>query len=240
MSTVIGMLNTRKSDERGRGEHGWLSSRHSFSFAGYYDAKFMGHRSLRVINEDHVAPGRGFGEHGHRDMEILSYVVSGGLEHKDSLGTSSVIRPGEVQRMSAGRGVRHSEYNTSKDEPVHFLQIWLEPNETGLAPSYAQQDFSEESKGNLRLVASPNGREGSLVIHSDAEVFVANLSAGESAEHSFKASYGYVQVVRGIVRLLEDGSEETLEAGDGVALSDAQHLTLTAHEDAEFLLFDLQ
>lgn len=200
----------------------------------------MGHRSLRVINEDHVAPGRGFGEHGHRDMEIISYVVSGGLEHKDSLGTSSLIRPGEVQRMSAGRGVRHSEYNASKQDPVHFLQIWLEPNESGLPPSYAQQDFCADSKGNLRLVASPNGREGSFLIHSDAEVFVANLSAGESAEHSLQGGYGYVQVVRGVLSVSEEGNEETLRAGDGVSLSETRKLTLLAKEDTEVLLFDLQ
>ncbi|MFK7999976.1 MAG: pirin family protein [Polyangiales bacterium] len=234
------MLNTRRSEDRGRGEHGWLSSRHSFSFAGYYDAKFMGHRSLRVINEDHVAPGKGFGEHGHRDMEIISYVVSGALEHKDSLGTSSVIRPGEVQRMSAGRGVRHSEYNASKEQPVHFLQIWLEPNENGLPPSYAQQDFAAEAKGKLRLVASPSGRDGSLVIHSDAEVFVAKLEAGESAEHSLQSGYSYIQVVRGVLTVEDSGTTVTLQAGDGASLSEAQRVRLVATEDAEVLLFDLQ
>lgn len=233
------MLNTRRSDERGRGEHGWLSSRHSFSFAGYYDKKFMGHRSLRVINEDHVAPGKGFGEHGHRDMEIISYVVSGGLEHKDSLGTSSLIRPGEVQRMSAGRGVRHSEYNASKNAPVHFLQIWLEPNQAGLTPSYAQRDFTEDTQGKLRLVASPSGRDGSLVVHADAEVFVARLSAGESVEHSLQQGHGYIQVVRGVLSVTENDTTVSLLPGDGASLSEAQRVHLVATEDVEVLLFDL-
>ena len=234
------MMKVRRSESRGQGDHGWLKSQHSFSFAGYYDPEFMGHRALRVINEDRVAPGAGFGQHGHRDMEIVSYVVSGALEHKDSMGTSSIIRPGELQRMSAGRGVRHSEYNQSSEEPVHFLQIWIEPAEQGIEPSYAQKDFSAERKGALRLVASRDGRDGSLTLYRDTDILAAELAAGERTEYAFRhGGHGYLQLVRGGLSVSSDGDDVTLQAGDGLALSDCERLELNVTQDSEFLLFDL-
>ena len=178
------MLEVRKSEERGAAHHGWLQSKHSFSFADYYDPRHTGFGPLLVINEDRVAPGAGFGTHGHRDMEIISYVVEGALEHKDSIGTGSVIRPGDVQRMSAGTGIRHSEFNHSKQDPVHFLQIWLLPERNGLPPSYEQRTFTDDDKrGRLRLVASRNGRDRSVTVHQDAEIFSALLDTGESVSH---------------------------------------------------------
>ncbi|ACY15601.1 pirin family protein [Haliangium ochraceum] len=230
------MMNIRRSDERGVGDHGWLHSRHTFSFANYYDQRFTGYRDLLVINEDQVAPGRGFGTHGHRDMEILSYVLSGGLQHADSLGNGSVIVPGEVQRMSAGTGVRHSEYNDSKHQPVHFLQIWIRPREQGLAPSYEQKSFSEEAKrGRLCLVASEDGREGSLTIHQDVAVYASLLDAGSEVSYAPQPGrHLWLQVAGGA---LEVGGE-TLAAGDALA-SDAGELRIRGALDAEFLLFDL-
>ena len=231
------MIDVRRAKERGHANHGWLDTWHTFSFSGYYDERFMGFRTLRVINEDTVAPGQGFPPHGHRDMEILSYVLEGGLEHKDSLGTGSVIRPGDVQRMSAGTGVRHSEFNASRAEPVHFLQIWIEPAKTGIAPGYEQKAFSEADKrGRLRLVASPDGAEGSLTIHQDARVYATVLAPGEAVTHRLTPRrHAWVQVTRGTLTL----NSEPLAQGDGAAISDEATVSLTGETDAEALLFDL-
>jgi len=231
------MLIVRHANQRGHANHGWLDSHHSFSFASYYDPAYMGFRNLRVINEDRVQPGQGFGTHPHRDMEIVSYVLEGGLQHRDSLGTGSVIRPGDVQRMSAGTGVTHSEFNASKSEPVHFLQIWLQPSQLGLAPSYEQKTFSDaEKQGRLRLVASPQPREGSLTIHSDAHLYAGRFAAGERAEHPLAPGrHAWVQVVRGSVRV--NGTEA--QTGDGIALSQEDRVQIEGLRDAEILLFDL-
>src|SRR5262245_27464338 len=212
------MITVRPSEARGRAEHGWLHSRHTFSFADYHDPRHMGFRVLRVINEDVVEPGMGFGRHGHRDMEIISYVLEGGLQHADSLGTGSVIRPGEVQRMSAGTGVLHSEMNASPDQRVHFLQIWIEPAQRGVAPGYEQRAYpAEERRDRLRLVASPDGAQGSLTIHQDARLFAALLSAGGSVSHPLAGGrHSWVQVARGAVKV----GEAALRAGDGAAISD--------------------
>ncbi|HET9959603.1 MAG TPA: pirin family protein [Polyangiaceae bacterium] len=229
------MLKIRRASERGHANHGWLDSFHSFSFADYYDPNHMGFRNLRVINEDRVAPGRGFGTHGHRDMEIVSYVLEGALEHKDSLGTGSVIRPGDVQRMSAGTGVTHSEFNASRDEEVHFLQIWLLPGGRGLKPSYEQKTF-EPATGALRLIVSPTGEGESLTIHTDARIYAASLTAGQSAQHTVATGrHAWVQVARG--SLVLNGRE--LSVGDGAAISDESSLSLEARSDAEVLVFDL-
>ena len=232
------MLEIRKSAERGLADHGWLLSRHTFSFADYYDPQHMGFGPLRVINEDRVRPGQGFGTHGHRDMEIISYVLEGALEHKDSIGTGSIIRPGDVQIMSAGTGIRHSEFNPSKTEPVHFLQIWIEPDRDGIAPRYDQKTFPEsEKRGRLRLVGSSDGRDGSIVIHQDADLLAGILSAGEEATHGLrKGRAGWLQVVHGSV----DANGQTLEAGDGAAFRDETAVTVIGRGDrAEILLFDL-
>jgi redox-sensitive bicupin YhaK (pirin superfamily) len=231
------VIRFRRSEERGHAKHGWLESRHTFSFADYHDPRHMGFRSLRVINEDRVQPGRGFGTHGHRDMEIVTCVLAGALEHADSLGTSSVIRPGEVQRMSAGTGVTHSEYNASRSEPVHFLQIWILPEREGLAPGYEQRAFpSAERQGRLRCVASPDGREGSVVVHQDALLFASLLGPGERVAHALRPGrHAWVQVARGSVAL----GGEPLAAGDGAALSQESAVELEGRDDAELLLFDL-
>lgn len=232
------MLTIRPAAERGHADHGWLDSHHTFSFAGYHDPEHMGFRALRVINEDRVAPGNGFGTHPHRDMEIISYVLEGGLEHSDSIGTGSVIRPGDVQRMSAGTGVAHSEFNASQSEPVHFLQIWLSPAQRGIPPSYEQKTFSPEDKrGRLRIVASPGGRDGSLLIHADAEVYAGLFDAGDSAEHAIAAGrHAWVQVARGEVRV----NGHRLRQGDGAALSDEAALRIEGGENgSEVLVFDL-
>jgi hypothetical protein len=231
------VIRLRRSDERGLARHGWLESRHTFSFAEYHDPRQMGFRSLRVINEDRVQPGRGFGTHAHRDMEILTYVLEGELEHKDSLGTSSVIRPGEVQRMSAGTGVTHSEYNASSEALVHFLQIWILPRRTGLAPGYEQRAFAPAGRrGRLQRVASSDGREGSVVVHQDASVYLAELGSGERVVHPLAPGrHAWVQVTRGSVML---GSQR-LETGDGAAVSDEPRLELAGGETGELLLFDL-
>ena len=227
----------RRSKERGHADHGWLDTWHTFSFADYYDPRFVGFRVLRVINEDTVAPGRGFPTHGHRDMEIISYVLEGGLEHRDSLGTGSVIRPGDVQRMSAGTGVRHSEFNASKTEPVHFLQIWLEPAAAGIAPGYEQKTFTDADKqGRLRLVASPEGADGSVTIHQDARVYATRLNDGGEVVHRLSPDrHAWVQVVRGALTV----GDERLEHGDGAAISGETAVTLVGAWDAEALLFDL-
>jgi len=231
------MIRVRRSEDRGHAQHGWLDSHHTFSFADYHEPAQMGFRALRVINEDRVAPGEGFPTHSHRDMEILSYVLEGGLQHQDSLGTGSVIRPGDVQRMSAGTGVAHSEFNASRTEPVHFLQIWILPERRGLAPGYEQKHFSEESrKGQLRLIASPGGEANSVSIHQDVRLYSALLDPGESVAHALAPGrHAWVQVARGKVRL----GEQTLSAGDGAAISDERALTLTAEAPSEVLLFDL-
>ena len=231
------MLAIRPANERGLANLGWLNSRHTFSFGHYYDPQFMGYGPLRVINEDRVKPGQGFGTHGHSDMEIISYVLDGALEHKDSLGTGSIIRPGDVQRMTAGTGVRHSEYNASDTDPVHFLQIWIMPEKDGLEPSYEQTTFSKEDKqGRLRLVGSRDGREGSHTIHQDADLYASLLGAEDAVSYELgDGRNGWVQVARGSVRL--NGNE--LAAGDGVALKGAQSLTIDGLDDAEILLFDM-
>jgi redox-sensitive bicupin YhaK (pirin superfamily) len=231
------MITVRRSSERGGGDFGWLKTRHSFSFDQYYDPRFMGFRSLRVINEDRVAPGAGFPTHPHRDMEIITYVLEGKLEHRDSLGTGSIILPGDGQRMTAGRGIRHSEMNPSEIDPVHLLQIWILPEKQGLEPGYEQKSFPEtEKRGKLRIIASRDGREGSVKINQDAQLFVSLLSARESVTHEFeKNRYGWLQVAKGALSL--NGVE--LQQGDGAAISDEQKLTISAPKNSELLLFDL-
>jgi redox-sensitive bicupin YhaK (pirin superfamily) len=232
------MITVRPSDERGVANLGWLDSRHTFSFGHYYDPKHMGFGPLRVINEDRVQPGGGFDTHGHRDMEIISYVLAGALEHKDSIGTGSVIRPGDVQVMSAGTGIRHSEFNHSNQEPVHFLQIWVLPDEQGLKPRYDQKTFPDaEKRGRLRLVGSPDGRDGSIVIHQDADIYAALLDSGEAVTHVLKPGRkGWVQVVRGAVTV----NGEAVSSGDGVAVKDEPGLAITSRANgAEVLVFDL-
>ncbi|MEL7448689.1 MAG: pirin family protein [Pseudomonadota bacterium] len=231
------MIAIRPANERGLANHGWLNSRHTFSFGHYYDPQFMGFGPLRVINEDMVEPGQGFGTHGHSDMEIISYVLDGALEHKDSMGTGSIIRPGDVQRMTAGTGVRHSEFNASDTDQVHFLQIWVLPERDGLTPSYEQKTFStEEKRGQLRLVGSRDGRDGSVTIHQDVNLYSSLLDDGEAVSYDLgEGRNGWLQVARGSVRL--DGNE--LSAGDGVALKGARTLKLEGVDDAEILLFDM-
>jgi quercetin 2,3-dioxygenase len=239
------MLTVRRSDERGHAQHGWLDSRHTFSFADYVDPRHMGFRGLRVINEDRVQPGQGFGTHAHRDMEIISYVIEGALEHKDSIGTGSVIRPGDVQRMSAGTGVRHSEFNASRTEPVHFLQIWIIPERPGLPPGYEEKTFAEADKrGRLRLVASPDGADGSVRIHADAKLYASVLAYGQRVDYTLGAGRGaWIQVLRGRARV----SGEDLDAGDGASTTEAGTISIEAPAGhgpdaaapAELLLFDL-
>ena len=231
------MITIRPSAERGGGNHGWLNSKHTFSFSDYWDPKWMGFRSLRVINEDRVAPNTGFPTHPHRDMEIITYVLEGELEHKDSLGTGSVILPGDGQRMTAGSGIRHSEFNPSTTEPVHFLQIWILPEKNALPPSYEQKSFPEaEKQGQLRLIASPDANNGSVKINQDAQLYVTLLQPGEQVSHQFAAGrYGWLQVARGAVAL----NGKQLTQGDGAPISDEKKLTIKAREDAEVLLFDL-
>jgi len=231
------MITIRRSNERGGGDYGWLNTRHTFSFDQYYDPKWMGFRSLRVINEDWVAPNGGFPTHPHRDMEIITYVLSGKLEHKDSLGTGSVILPGDGQRMTAGRGIRHSEANASASEPVHLLQIWILPDKQGYEPGYEQKSFPEsEKRGALRLIASNDGAEGSVKIHQDAKLFVSLLAPGEEVTRALDAKrYAWLQVAKGEVEL----NGEKLHQGDGAAVSDERKLTIKAADAAEVLLFDL-
>jgi len=234
------MLKIRRSDDRGTADHGWLNSRHTFSFADYHDPRFMGFRDLRVINEDRVAPGMGFGTHGHRDMEIISYVLDGALEHADSMGTRSVIRPGEVQRMSAGTGVRHSEYNASRQDPVHFLQIWVLPRERNLPPGYEQKRFDDAEKRNaLRLVASPDGRDGSVTIHQDVDLHAALVEPGAAVTFTRRPDrHVWLHVARGQVRV----NGELLAAGDAVATHDEDTLHIEGAGPAgpaEVLVFDL-
>ena len=232
------MINVRHAAERGTANFGWLDSRHTFSFGDYYDSRQMGFGPLRVINEDRVSPGQGFGTHGHEDMEIISYVLEGALEHKDSIGTGSVIRPGDVQVMSAGTGIRHSEFNHSKTEPVHFLQIWVLPDREGITPRYEQKTFSAaEKRGRLRLVGSSDGRDGSVVIHQDVKIFAALLDKGDQVTHELpRGRKAWLQAVRGNVAM--NGQE--LDVGDGAAIENEPALTVTAKSDgAEILVFDL-
>jgi len=231
------MLTPRYASDRGHANHGWLDTNHSFSFADYYDPEHMGFRSLRVINEDRVSPGQGFGTHPHRDMEIISYVLEGALSHRDSMGTGSTIRPGDVQRMSAGTGVTHSEQNGSRTEPVHFLQIWIVPDQRGLAPSYEQKHFSDADKrGKLRLVASPDGADGSVTVHQDARLYATVLGSGEKGRLELAPGrHAWVQVVRGKLRV----NDKDLAAGDGAAISDEKAVELEGGDLAEALVFDL-
>jgi len=230
-------MELRPARDRGHADHGWLNSWHSFSFANYYDPKHVQFRALRVINDDTVEPGGGFGAHSHRDMEIVSYVLDGSLAHKDSMGNGSIIRPGNVQRMSAGTGVQHSEFNPSQTEKVHFLQIWFLPNAAGINPGYEEKYFSDaEKRGRLRLIASPDGANGSVKIHSDAKMFAALLDGNEQIEHPLaQDSYVYVHVARGDVAL----NDTPLQAGDGAMLTGGERVMLAQGRNAEVLVFEL-
>jgi redox-sensitive bicupin YhaK (pirin superfamily) len=231
------MLTLRRSDERGYADHGWLQSHHSFSFADYHDMKHMGFGPLRVINDDVIAPGRGFGMHGHRDMEIVTYVLQGALAHQDSLGNGATILPGDVQRMSAGRGIMHSEFNQTQTAPTHLLQIWIEPSERGLKPGYEQKNFSDEDKrGRLRLVASPDGHDGSVTIHADARLSVGFFDGDEAAEQVLNpARKAYVHVARGEVVV----NGQALKTGDALKLEGETALKIEQGRQAEVLVFDL-
>lgn len=232
------MIQVRKADTRGHAEHGgWLDSWHTFSFANYYDPAHMGYSVLRVINDDVIAPGAGFPMHAHQDMEIVTYVLEGALEHRDSLGNGDFIRPGDVQRMSAGTGVQHSEFNPSSAAPVHFLQIWLEPEQGGMAPSYEQKFFGHADKrGRLRLIASHDGRDGSVTVHQDADVYASLLNSGEQVSHALAAGrLGYVHLVSGSIRV----NGIALKTGDAAKIEAEQELVIAADEDSELLLFDL-
>ncbi len=231
------MFTVRKSDDRGHFNHGWLDTFHTFSFGNYHDPEYTHFRSLRVMNEDRIAPGTGFGTHPHRDMEIVTYVLSGALEHKDSMGSGEVLRPGEFQRMSAGTGIEHSEFNPSGTEPVHLYQIWLFPREKGIVPSYEQKAFpAEEKQGRFRVVASPDGKDGSLTIQQDASIYLSELDAGQTASHELAADrHAWLQVLRGGLHL----NGQTLVAGDGVAVSEEDALSIEATDPAEVMLFDL-
>ena len=231
------MLTLRKSQDRGFADHGWLKSHHSFSFAGYHDPNHMGFGNLRVINEDRIAPGTGFGTHGHRDMEIISYVLSGNLAHKDNMGNVKGIPPGDVQRMSAGQGVQHSEFNHAPNDTTHFLQIWIAPNVSGIAPSYEQKTFADaEKRGVLRLVVSSDGAQGSVTVHADASVYAGLFDGAESAILPLNpARKGYVHLVRGALQV----NGQTLASGDAALLAGESQLELTHGSDAEVLVFDL-
>jgi len=231
------MIQVRRATERGHAQHGWLDSYHTFSFADYYDPAHMGFRALRVINEDRVAPGQGFGRHSHRDMEIISYVLEGALEHKDSMGTGAVIRPGDVQRMTAGTGVTHSEFNASRTQPVHFLQIWLLPDKAGIAPSYEQKTFSAEDKtGRLRLVASPDASNGSVKVHTDARLYAGSFDVGRTGELALAPGrHAWVHVARGTAKV----NGQTVSAGDAVALSGELLVRIEGLDASELLVFDL-
>jgi quercetin 2,3-dioxygenase len=231
------MITLRRSSERGHFDHGWLNTYHSFSFDQYYDPRYMGFRQLRVINEDFVAPGRGFPTHGHRDMEIITYVLEGALQHEDSMGNGSIIRPGDVQRMTAGTGVRHSEKNASADARVHLLQIWILPETVGLEPGYEQKAFAEdERRGQLRLIASNDGRDGSVTVHQDVSVFASILGDGEGVRYDMdQARYGWIQVARGSVVV----NSQRAEQGDGAIAMGESSLDIVAEQPSEILLFDL-
>jgi len=231
------MFSIRRSNERGHFNHGWLNTYHTFSFDQYYDPRYMGFRSLRVINEDFVAPGRGFPKHGHRDMEIITYILEGALQHEDSMGNGSVIRPGDVQRMTAGTGVRHSEQNGSTDEPVHLLQIWIVPSADNLEPSYEQKAFSiAERQHQLRLIASRDGREDSVSVNQDVSLFAGIIESGDQVNYAIdETRYGWLQIARGAVEV----NGERAQQGDGVVIVAESNLSIVATEPAEVLLFDL-
>jgi redox-sensitive bicupin YhaK (pirin superfamily) len=230
------MIEIKKSNERGQADHGWLKARHSFSFADYYDPENTSFRTLRVINEDQVAPEMGFGMHPHRDMEIITYVVSGSVRHRDSMGNTAAIGAGEVQRISAGTGISHSEINDSASEPLHLLQIWITPDERNVKPSYAEKSFAEAASGQLHLVASKSGRADSIPIHQDADVWLGKLHPGEALEHNFASRrHGWLQVIRGELEV----NGRHLEAGDALSVSATDTLTVAASQPSEFLLFDL-
>jgi redox-sensitive bicupin YhaK (pirin superfamily) len=231
------MIRVRRAAERGHFDHGWLDTHHTFSFGDYYDPAHMGFRSLQVINDDRVQPGTGFGMHGHRDMEIVTYVLDGALEHRDSMGHGAVLRPGELQHMTAGTGIRHSEFNPSDREEVHLYQIWLLPDRKGLKPGYEQKAFpQEERRGTFRLVASPDGADGSLTIHQDARLFLAFLSPGEGVAHKIeRGRAAWLQVLRGSVKVLG----HDLAAGDGVTVTEEDAISVQATAGSEVLLFDL-
>ena len=231
------MLLIRRADDRGRANLGWLDSRHTFSFADYHDPRYMGYGPLRVINEDRVQPGQGFGTHSHRDMEIISYVLEGELAHRDSIGNGSVIRRGDVQRMSAGTGVQHSEFNPSQSDPVHFFQIWLFPDKRGLEPGYEQKHFDDDEKrGRLKLVASRDGRDGSVVVHQDADLYAALLGSGAEVVHATERTHkGWVQLASGAITV----NGEPLAPGDGAAIAYEDTVTIRASADSELLFFDM-
>jgi quercetin 2,3-dioxygenase len=230
------MMTIRKANERGHADHGWLNSYHTFSFADYYDPQWMGFRDLRVINDDYVAPGMGFGKHPHRDMEIITYVLSGALEHKDSMGNGRVIRPGDFQYMAAGTGVQHSEFNPSKDETVHLLQIWIQPDQPGVKPTYGEKACAEAAPGKLHLIASKSGRDDSIRINQDADLWLARFTNGQTAMHELKSKrHAWVHVAEGEVTL----NGKTLKGGDAAAVSGEPKLELTGKGNAQVLLFDL-
>jgi quercetin 2,3-dioxygenase len=231
------MIITRKADERGLTEITWLKSYHTFSFGDYYDPAHMGFGTLRVINEDSVQPHQGFGTHQHREMEIISYVVEGALEHKDSMGTGSIIKPGEIQRMSAGTGVSHSEYNASKEKPVHFLQIWIIPNQSGLKPSYEQKTLPKSKINELVLIGSPEGSDQAITIHQNVYLYVAHLTKNTTVHHDFNNDRkAWIQLIRGNISV----NDQILNPGDGAKITNEKRLTLSCQHDAEFLLFDLE
>lgn len=231
------MITVRPKDERGVANFGWLDSRHTFSFGHYYDPQHMGFASLRVINEDRVTPAKGFGAHGHQDMEIISYVLSGELEHRDSMGNGSVIRPGDIQRMTAGTGVRHSEFNASETNPVHFLQIWIVPEQKGLQPSYEEKNFGREAKGNLTLVGSQDGRDNSVTIHQDVNLYLGSLAECDRFTYSINDNRAvWLQITKGEVKL----NDRLLQAGDGAAIVDRAEITIAGNNsDGKILLFDM-
>lgn len=235
------MIKVRDRNSRGHTEIGWLDSRHSFSFGDYHDPNQMGFRSLRVINDDRVIPGAGFPTHGHRDMEIISYVVDGALEHKDSMGTGSIIKPGDVQRMTAGTGVTHSEFNPSAEEGARFLQIWIVPEKTGLEPSYEQKTFGDDARvDQLCLVVDPQGRDGAVTVHQDVQVYASTLTENGQVRHAIAPGrHVWVQVVRGVLDVAAGDQKDELREGDGLALSDVDSLTLSSRVGAEVLVFDL-
>ena len=230
------MMKIRKANERGHAEHGWLDTYHTFSFADYYDPQWMGFRSLRVINDDLVMPGMGFGTHPHRDMEIITYILSGALEHKDSMGNGRVIRAGEVQYMAAGTGVQHSEFNPANDEAVHLLQIWIQPDRKGVTPRYGEKSLKDTATGTWHLVTSKTGRDGSIAIHQDADLWLAKLEAGQAVSHSLAGDrHAWLHVAEGEVKM----NGKTLTGGDAVAVSGKSNLKLAAAKPSQVLLFDL-